>query len=398
MQNTQKPDRDQLNYRFEINMQAIKYLNHALHEQLLIFKPTLFHLGYDKKNNLNIKQEGGDWLYHENPIELCQQQYNHFITNPKKIGSTVPKDPNYSPSSSQTLNQLHMGMLYEQHYDFIEQERATPCEYISNLIIFGTGMGYHIELFTQQNVRSLDIYEPNIDIFFLSLFIIDYKSIIDIFSEPFKRIQFHIGKTPSEFIQSVFNSTALRKRFILSNTHIYKHYTNRKMENDFKEIINKWHTVYNSNGFIEDEVYGLNHYRLKLDLPIRHITHTRKKTIIPCFILASGPSIDSQIEAIKKLRNKVCIISCSSSISICHKHGITPDFHVEMERGYDMAQYLESFNDAAYLKKITLLALNVVHPKLVPFFKNSIIGLKPNDLASEIAKSYNSDSITSTLR
>ena len=49
----------------------------------------------------------------------------------------------------------------------------------------------------------------------------------------------------------------------------------------------------------------------------------------PVFIVASGPSLDKDIEWIKKNQDKAVVFACGSAIMPLLRNGIQPDFSVE---------------------------------------------------------------------
>ncbi len=52
---------------------------------------------------------------------------------------------------------------------------------------------------------------------------------------------------------------------------------------------------------------------------------------IPAVVVGSGPSLGMEIEALRRLKNHVCIIAAGSSIQALLKHGIEPDLIVAMD-------------------------------------------------------------------
>src|SRR5690606_30014369 len=101
--------------------------------------------------------------------------------------------------------------------------------------------------------------------------------------------------------------------------------------------------MFGQSGFIEDENLGIAHFLHKLkpqSIFIKKYPMPSDVQLPMALIIGSGPSIDKQINYIKKVQNQCIIFSCSSSIEILYNNNIIPDFHVEIERTHIMMDRL----------------------------------------------------------
>lgn len=383
-------EKDQLNDTFEKNMNALQSINTTLYEKMSSMRPKQFRLVLPESGQYNIAQ-GAKHLYAEDPATISSTQVKEFQREPNVIKAGFSSNSPYTPETYETLNQLHMGLLLSLYQN---APAALPenADHMPFLLVAGVGLGYHLPELCASS-RNIVIYEREPEIFFLSLFVTDYAALIEQMTQPMRSIIFAIEKTPEQLLQAIYDRYHMKKCYLLANTYVFSHYTNKAMNADLARIQQLWHRVYTTSGFAEDEFHSLTHF-LASETYHEKVIPVRSENALntPVLILGSGPSLNAQIDTIKKIQDKVIIFSCSSSIDICYRNNITPDFHVEMERHYMTSHALEAYEDKTFLKKITLLCLHTVPPKLHKLFKTSLIAFKRNDitlsLLNDISKGH----------
>jgi hypothetical protein len=139
-------------------------------------------------------------------------------------------------------------------------------------------------------------------------------------------------------------------------------------------------------GFYDDEVESLKHpiKNLSDNIPILKYTDKLPKNSV-AFIVGSGPSIDQDIETIKKLKDKAVIFSCGSSLKILYSIGIIPDYHLEQERDDIQSERITKHIPQDYLDKVNIIGLNVVSTDVYELFKSSKMFFRVNDSGSSIS-------------
>jgi hypothetical protein len=100
---------------------------------------------------------------------------------------------------------------------------------------------------------------------------------------------------------------------------------------------------------------------------------------VPVFIVGNGPSLDSSIEAIKEWQGQAIVVSCGTALQALHRHGITPDFHAEIEQNRSTFDWAVLIGDLEYLKNITLLSCNGIHPDTCDLYKDVMIAFKEGE-------------------
>ena len=88
---------------------------------------------------------------------------------------------------------------------------------------------------------------------------------------------------------------------------------------------------------------------------------------LPAFIVASGPSLDSDLDAIHELAERAVVISCGSALRPLMKNGIVPDFQIEIEN-IDVTPLVSQVDEAHDLSPVCLVASVTVDPDVLPHF------------------------------
>jgi len=136
-------------------------------------------------------------------------------------------------------------------------------------------------------------------------------------------------------------------------------------------ITHKFFKVGNS---IHDSLLGLIHNMQNLNAmsaaPDVAILKDKFKNL-PAFIVAAGPSLDKNIEYLKKVNNKGIIIAVDTIAEKLVKSGIKPHFIASVERVKVWEYFFE--NKPSYYQDSYIVAPPVVEPKVFAAFNGKII-------------------------
>lgn len=93
---------------------------------------------------------------------------------------------------------------------------------------------------------------------------------------------------------------------------------------------------------------------------------------VPAFVIASGPSLEHDLDTIKRHQGNVVVISIASALRPLLDAGIRPDFHVELENVYITPKLIELSKDHE-LDGIQLVAAATVEPDVLNYFNHAIL-------------------------
>ena len=380
-----------LKITFETNMLFLKQEFPHLYERFVDYEPENYGLEMDPSGHLNLAGNG-HFMYQGDPKETAQIQAERFFQNPSQSIYKVNPFGQDNP-----IGFKHLGFLTDiatQGEKALAEVNAKNEPYKSLgrftfLSVIGIGLGYHLEHIAKQDIDHLYIYEPNNDLFYSSLFTLNWEWIVSQFKKDNKSITLLIGNTKERYMegyqQLLFKFGAFKSGCIA----IFNHYQSDTAKKVADYVIKNGRVLYSGFGFMEDEIMSLEHTYQNIHNKVNFLTQIKEeecKDNIPVFICGSGPSLDDSIEYIIEHKDKAIIVSCGSSIMALLKYGVVPDIHFEVERTKPTYDWLLGVDDVEVLKSVNFIGMNNIYPDVMGLFKNSFLFLKPNDAATALVK------------
>lgn len=136
-------------------------------------------------------------------------------------------------------------------------------------------------------------------------------------------------------------------------------------------IKNKYFSTGNS---IHDSLIGLiNNLRntryLSSNVDVAKLKNTFSD--VPVFVVAAGPSLDKNINELKRIHNKGIIIAVDTIAQKLLDHGIIPDFITTVERGAIVWEYF--YENKSYPNNMYLVSSLVADPRIVEKFNHKAV-------------------------
>lgn len=371
-----------LDDRFKKNIEAFDSVKARFIDEYKNYQPQNIKINIDDHGQINlINLHDKKNVYPSDPITFSKNQVENYLEKPHYFKSNFTRKLGDYFLQNQAINKIYQIQIEKKECS------TKPIDLpVGMMIINGIGLGYIIdELINQIDIYNLCIIEPNKDIFFASLFTVDWKKIIDKFyNTPCHSIQLNIGLNNAltfQAIASLFNQTGEHQRL---NVFIYHHLASAEHRSISMDLMCNIFGAYTPAGFLEDEVISLAHSKenLQKKIPILDPRKIKKTSTIPVFILANGPSLDNHIEFIKKHQNNAVLISCGTTLATLEKLNIVPHIHIEMERTSNTTLALVSGNSPEYLKNIICVGFNNLPSKALALFKHAFIVNKSTDSGS----------------
>ena len=260
-------------------------------------------------------------------------------------------------------------------------------DYLPLVRVYGIGLGYHLtELIKCKKISYMTVYEPNFDLFYISLYTIPWNLIFKYFEFNNKGINLVLDATPDQAINS--NQAFIEQRLTPLSSLFYRfnHFNSLPL---MQEVIKKepqsdnTHRATFDAGWYEDQRIGFYFSARNIKKGNRFFTGKKIKRFFRVFIVGSGPSLNESIGYIKAHQDDAIIISCGSAITPLIKLGITPDYQVLQERTWHIPKY-EEMHDLNILKQVSLLKLNVVSTKVDQYYKEVLVFQKNKDPGSAL--------------
>lgn len=367
--------------KFSRNIEAFRRYVPDIAQEFDSFEPSYWYPVTDEQQNINVvsKYSLANW-YTDTWQEDASLNFENFSQYPNKDGVVLDYDG--------------VKLKHYHHYQFVintqkllkevEDKKSKLPDKIKSLILFGIGPQLE-SLFAHKEVEKLFICEPNRDLFYASLFMLDWAKILEDIDSSGGRLYINVGDDGSNLFRDLLNQFYSVGPYILANTYFYQTYHNEAMVQTISQLREELQVVIAMGENFDHARYGIAHTKetLSRGYPLLKSTPSSKLSIadkdVPVFIVGNGPSLDETIESILEYRDKVIVVSCGTALMPLYKNGIIPDFHAEIEQNRATFDWCCRINDFDYLKQIDLVSCNGIHPDTCNLFRNTYIAFKDGE-------------------
>ncbi len=390
---------DYKNEMFEQNLGYFKVAQPALFNAIIKHKCEEYRLCSNPDGSPNILQiQNKKIVYPVSSVNdflpIISKQINSLPCNIRVLSTFLRGGEegwrNNNPIQVKTMDRLYSAGIFQKMN--LSPDRLSilddhTTDYLPLVRVYGIGLGYHLtELVKQKNVSYITIYEPHLDLFYTSLYIIPWQLIFKYFSGKGKGINLSIAITPDEAIEQ--SIAFIQQRLVPLTSFFYRlnHFPDSPA---IKEVIKKEPQTDELQrnqadaGWYEDQRAGFYYSARNIKKGNKFFTGHKTKIYFRAFIVGSGPSLNETIDYIKSHQDDAIIISCGSAITPLLKAGIIPDYEVVQERVWHFEKH-EERHDLDLIKQITLLKLNVVSPQIDKHYKETLIFQKFKDPGSTL--------------
>lgn len=271
------------------------------------------------------------------------------------------------------------GMMEIIAHDFLDKtkklnrsnEPITDCGFC---FVFGLGLGLFLpEMIEKKVARNIIISEPVAEFFYQSLHVLDWEKVYKDADKNGISLILSFYQHPTETVEFLESTIRRIGNTFLDGSSFFMHYPSWENIEAYNLFRDRVKIYYQSTGFFEDELVMLrNAYLNMTHCDFRFI---KRKPYLhqdyPVFIIASGPSLEFDLENIKKIRDQIIIVSSGTTISLLLKNGIRPDFHAELENGMATLDFLSIVKEKHGFEGITLLASTSVFDGVADLFEET---------------------------
>ncbi|NTS75369.1 motility associated factor glycosyltransferase family protein [Catenovulum sp. SM1970] len=381
--------------RFKSNLNTFKKYFPDIYEEFKEYKPThwLPIINPDGEVNILKKDSLAPW-YGESPKRECEISYAAFEQQPHRDGLVL----GYKGKKLKDYYHYRFVNQAEQVLNDLKEDVGRLPESVKGLIVFGVGVGYQLEtLSNKHEIENLFICEPNRDFFYASLYAVDWQGILEKVDELGARVYINIGDDGTNLFKDLLNQFYTIGPYVLASTYFYQTYYNSELVSAVAQLREQLQFMISMGEYFDHARYGIAHTLemvsrgtpIMLNKPEQYLSY--KITEVPVFLVGNGPSLDNSIEAIKEWSEQALIVSCGTALMPLYKNNITPDFHLEIEQNratHDWCSRLENFE---YLKQISLISVNGIHPDTANLFKDCYIALKEGESSTVSFSEVNTD-------
>jgi hypothetical protein len=372
---------------FERNMEALQKLYPEIYQMMQTYQCNKWQLVIDDNQKCNLFHRERHALLYSDLESESDEIVEYFTHHPFKddvvLGvKTVGKLGKY----------LHFRTI-QKLMPFFEKTILSQSKLpgdINSLIIFGVALGLHIEKLTSQHVvQNLFICEPNLDYFYQSLFVTDWAAVFSKAESNRTRIYLNLGGDGSNYFYDLMAQFYQVGAYSLADTYMLTSYYTESMQKAVTDLRSELKVVLALGEYYDHARYGVAHTRRSINNNHRFMKNTFprfsfKAQNVPVFVVGNGPSLDESYQYIISNRSQAIVVSCGTALKALHARGIKPDFHAEIEQNRATYDWITRVNDSEYLRGITLLSVNGIHPDTAALFKQTLLCVKEGEASSYI--------------
>ena len=239
---------------------------------------------------------------------------------------------------------------------------------IFKFIFIGVGVGVHMhEIYKKIDSMNTLIIEPNLELFRLSLFTIDYS----IFEENNKKLFLSVDENLQERELTRHHFTEYHAYMNYNIKHHLFWINYEYLLNETIDFYSHTHAAafsYNSvlEVFTRTVDFMYKEYRfLKKDLVHSDKPLADKKVLI----VSAGPSVDNHIDWIYENQDKFIILCVDVIVKKLEKHKIIPDIIVSIDPSYEVAPFFKMEDDKT-LKDAAIICLSQQEESVIETIKD----------------------------
>lgn len=261
-----------------------------------------------------------------------------------------------------------------------------PPRYSPILTVFGIGTGAHVPLLLERyDVEHLILYESEPDLFHASLYAQDWVQIVRRFAGGGRSITLVYDPDGARASQTVFDAIQRHCAPLFIGSRFFRHHQTPAMETAVR-IIEQYVPLLGIGwGYFKDERRQVLQTYENLGR-VRGIIR-RRWPVLPgasAIVAGAGPSLDAALPILHRIRDRVVLFSCGSSLRALARSGLEPDFHIELETAPGTALMLKTVPDQDLFARVPLIASNGMHPEVVDLFRTSYLFLRQDAVSAKL--------------
>lgn len=254
---------------------------------------------------------------------------------------------------------------------------------IEKMVFIGTGLGIHIlDIANKLKISSILIVEPNLEIFRLSLFLVDY-SILD---QGERKLYFNISDNDQNRKNQVYNFFQHNP----SSNYIFKY---ELIKPEYSPIADE---IYRLLSTISPYLYTyqnkLNGYERTikyLNMEYKFLKQDLKKIDLlekmPVLILSGGPSLDKNLKWIEENQSSFFIVSINLILSKLEAHNISPDLIICIDPSQVVEISFDKVKNKSFYYTTPTIFISQVDPNVIEKVdKNNVFMVQLLNIQSEL--------------
>ncbi len=265
--------------------------------------------------------------------------------------------------------------MHSQYDPIKEAERFVKAQDLKKrleVFIFGVGLGYHVDMFLEEKLESINIVEADPSLFKLLLASRDITPwMVD------KRVVFVIGAGPIEAMNIIARRN--QSRILWRPLLVYYDPITKFYSTEFKALVE---TV--EEDIMQSRTMAATVLAVSLDTvrnSFLNLPYLIKKPGIegwisayrdyPVFCVSPGPSLKYSIDTLRKAKGKAPIVAVDTAMKPLLKAGIKPDFVIGMDFTPQNKRHYEGVSEKD-MQEMVLIADADMYHEILPMWKGPL--------------------------
>ncbi len=207
-------------------------------------------------------------------------------------------------------------------------------------LVYGLGLGYLFQVASAKSAGTVILYEPDLNILRIVFSLVD-------FSNDILKNNVFISDSLEKTGEYIYQKSNTKNTPLMLTTPAYRDMNTQKF-NEMVETLQRMVGRYNLDlKYTQQKFFPIartiiqNIPNLIKEPPLSSIKDFYKgQTAV---VVSAGPTLDRNIETIKKYRDNIVLIVVGTAMKTIAKHGITPDFLCIIET-YDSSKQIEGLD------------------------------------------------------
>lgn len=363
---------------FDRNMAAFAKRFPAIHERLSGVGTPHSSLAVRPDGGVDMLLQG-TYFYDEDAVTYVEKQLSRFAEEPTRRFFNEPDTNLLRGMAGAYARQLR------QELDGRELAVGAPRDRSGYYtIVFGLGLGLHVEPLQDITAcQMMMLIEPNIENLFHSLSVVDWAAMFDKAAHDGREMSFIIEGGVDTILVQLRNAIRNRNPALIDGVYLYTHYHSSALERARDSFNKDLALLVAGLGFLEDEYKMSANAASAIALRRVHVLADplprRPEALL---IVGSGPSIDRDLERVRELSGEAAVMTVGTGLRVLLDQGIRPDFHVEVENGYENADFIKVVRDEFGFEGILLVGAVSLHDSVRSLFDESILFFRERSSAT----------------
>lgn len=322
---------------YESNLRYLKEKEKQLFENIMLLEQAFNNKIKNERYLLEYKENYFDiydniseaYIYNSDSEKYSEEIVNDFSFKSKENSFKTFYDFKYEDGLTERIDEISIlsdPLLNNAPVVDYVNKNLPEKEIMDNvpyLLIFGVGLGLHIpKLHKLVKAKLYMIIEPSLELFRLSLFLVDYENL-----SKKSKLEFFVSYSENNFYEEF--------RLFLQKAYLYSHYIkffyfSKNCDYLFEPIQNILVSQSHNLFAYDRELKSLNrtYTYQKNDYDFLNISKYQKLSVFEnkkTLLLAAGPSLMKNIEFVKNNKNKFIIVAIWPILPLLRKNNITPD-------------------------------------------------------------------------